>query len=241
MNQKDEITIFSTFALDKLVDEAGQLVREQKGGPALYLSNIFRQEKIPFTIESSVLTEVEIMMTKSGEFGRILKRSTPLSIQFSSIKTPFIVISTLLDEFSLKDISYFQGNIFLDIQGYVRDGKDFGKKKYWNPEKEIIDSIFCLKGTEKELANIQNTFLKNQKQKLLIKTMGKLGCEVFMDGNRYMVSPKSVIKTDNAIGAGDTFFAYFISKFMQSDNMLRSVNYAVEKTSEFLSFQGEVL
>lgn len=88
--------------------------------------------------------------------GKVPKKPRPLKVKFSSIKTPFLLISTLLDEFSLKGISNFKGKTFLDIQGYARDGKDFGKKKHWKPDKEIVDSIFCLKGTKQEIEYIPN-------------------------------------------------------------------------------------
>ena len=122
----------------------------------------------------------------------------------------------------------------MDIQGYVRDGSDFGKKKYWNPPEEVVNSIFCLKGTSEELLYIPSSFLESQKQKILIETKGQLGCEIFIRGKHRAIHPSRIVDTNDTIGAGDTFFAYFISEYIRKQNVQMSAVYATEETRKFL-------
>lgn len=230
-----KLTILSTFAQDKIINKESNLIYRQKGGPAFYFINIFKKESVSFNPILGSKVKVEILVAKGSEFGRVREIPKTKKINFEKIKTPFLLISTIYKEFNLSGISKFQGKIFLDIQGYVRDIKKFGKKQQWRPKNEIISSIFCLKGTEEEIKYIPYNFLKEQKQKILIITKGKSGCDVLAFGKKYEIKIKKPINTEDALGAGDTFFAFVVSKFLKTNNILKSVRYAVDKTSEFLT------
>jgi hypothetical protein len=242
MKNNKKITIFSTFAIDKLIDKNRRIIREQKGGPAFYIASALKRENINFNLIKASLVRVEILIKDGEEFGRIRQKNKPKKINFSAINTPLILISTILNDFDLKGASTFKGNIFLDVQGYVRNGIEFGKKKQWKPSKEIASSIFCLKGTEEELSFIPFSLWKEQKQKILLITKGKLGCEIWNKGKKETIKPKKIIKNiENVIGAGDSFFAYFISKFLRTENPFLSAKCAADKTSEFLAFNRHSL
>lgn len=234
MRNYKQITILSTFAKDKLIDEIGGLIREQKGGPAFYLLKALRDRNIDFELVTAPLVEVEILMKKDGEYGRIKQKSKSQKINFSLIKTPLLLISTILDEFNLSGINSFKGKVFLDIQGYVRDGEEFGRKKYWKMSQEITSSIFCLKGTEEEITCLPSSFVEVQKQKILLVTKGRLGCKIYAFGKETVIKPNVVVKTTETIGAGDYFFSSFLIQFMKTKNPLISAKYAIENTSQFL-------
>jgi hypothetical protein len=234
MTQKNEITIFSTFTKDKILSESEALIKEQEGGPAFYIKQAFEDEKINFVLKTSPKMNVQILITKNGEFGKVSKILKPKTIHFSQIKTPFLIISSVLNEFNLLELSNYQGRVFLDIQGYVRDGNSFGKKKLWKPKEGTFNNIFCLKGTREEWQNIPAQYFEIQKQKILIITDGKEGCEVFAFGKRYLVRPPKILALKNTIGAGDTFFAYFVSCLIKTESPLYSAKYATKKTSTFL-------
>lgn len=238
MTKKNKITIFSTFANDQLVSENGSVIGKQNGGPAFYLNRALKSEGAFFVMKTGPKMKVQILITRKGEFGRVSKRPAQKEIQFSQIKTPILLISSVLDEFDLINLSTFKGRIFLDVQGYVRDGNDFGKKKFWKPSGEAFANIFCLKGTEEELQNMPKPYIEAQKQKILLITKGKLGCEVFAFGKRYRIKPSKVVANKNTIGAGDTFFAYFVSRFTKTAKVIDSVKYAMIKTVAFLSAQN---
>ena len=238
MSQKNKITILSTFANDRLINKTVAITNKQKGGPAFFIDQIFKNEKISFDLKTGPKMEVQILITEKGEFGKIPQIPPKKTIRFSQIKTPFLLISSVLKEFDLANLSAFKGKTFLDVQGYVRNGNDFGKKKLWKPNKKIFSSIYCLKGTKEELLNIPKQYIETQKQKILLITNGKLGCEVFAFGKYYKIKPLKVVSSKNTIGAGDTFFAYFVSCFMKTANILNCLKYATNKTSAFLAAQN---
>lgn len=237
MIQENNITILSTFASDKLINKQGVVFAKQKGGPAFYLKSVFEREKILFILKTGSRINVDILITKNGEFGKIKKKPLIKNIQFSKIKTPYLLISSIANEFNLKGLSDFYGLLFFDAQGYTRNGDNFGQKFFWKANQTVFDKIFCLKGTKEELSNIPKNYFEAQKQKILLVTKGAGGCEVFAFGERFIVKPKKVIKTDNTIGAGDTFFAFFVSQFIKTGLVRDSVKYAIVMTSLFLSKQ----
>lgn len=74
MKRKNKITILSTFARDRLLDETGCLIREQEGGPAFYLKNTFKNEKISFLLKSyPSIVKVEILMKKLANWVKYRK------------------------------------------------------------------------------------------------------------------------------------------------------------------------
>jgi len=233
MDEYKKITILSTFTRDKIIDKAGKTISTQKGGPAFYISNVLKKENIPFELITAPLMNIEILKTKGNEIGRVKTELKTQKTDFSKIKTPILVISTILNEFDLNGISSFKGKVFLDIQGYVRDGNNFGGKKQFTASKEIISSIFCLKGTEEEIKYISPGFINQT----MIITKGNLGCEVFISGKKTELKTERIINTPESIGAGDTFFAYLISQFSKNNDFLKSVKYAMDQTSKFLSIK----
>jgi len=178
------------------------------------------------------------LIKNDNEFGKVSTRPEPKLIDFSSVETTYIMISTILDDFKLMNLADYSGKVLIDVQGYTRDGNDFGKKKLWQPDPDIFANIFCLKGTEQELENVSKEYIKKQKQKILLITKGVRGCEAFVFGERYMIKPEQVVQTENTIGAGDTFFAYFVVQFIKTEDARASLKYATRKTSEFLLEQN---
>lgn len=235
MRKRNNITVLSTFAGDTLVGIDGSIIRRQNGGPALYLKRALENERALFTLKTGKKIEVQILLTNNGEFGKVPKNPRPRNVTFSKITTPYLIISTVLDEFDLNNLSTYRGQVFMDIQGYVRNGDDFGKKKLWQSSDETNAKIFCLKGTAEEVQYLPKKVKQTQKKKVLIITKGRRGCEVFALGKRYIVIPPQVVTGVDTIGAGDTFFAYFILCYINTTNARESAKYAVQKTMAFLA------
>lgn len=231
---KNKVTLISSFATDRLFDQNNNLIREQKGGPAFFASNVFKKMKLPYSTIPSPKMIVEVILKDGNEFGKI-EPYPALDIDYANIDTPYIFISPILSEFSLRNVNKYKGRIFLDAQGFTRNAGEFGKKKNWNTKKEVEDSIFCLKVADYELPYLKKSFIKKQKQRILLLTQGVKGCAVYAFGESFFVKPKKIMKTSETLGAGDTFFAYFISQYIITKNTYKSVSYAVDKTSNFLA------
>lgn len=234
MGNQNNITVLSTFANDKLFNQRGQLLREQKGGPAYFIKKALEKEKASFKLFSPPIVEVEILMKEDGESGKIPKKPKKLKIDCRNISSPYVLVSTLLDEVDLIEVSKLQGKLFLDIQGFVRDRKDFGGKKKWSPPREMRNVLFCVKGTEEETAMLSKDFVKAQKKKLLIITKGTKGSTLFYRGESVSIRPKTILKTKDTLGAGDTLFAYFVSQYVKTNNAVKAAETATQKTEEFL-------
>lgn len=232
---KKKLTLLSRYAKDIFLDSNNKVLSEAEGGPAFYLTKILEKSKITFQVCLVEKVNVEILLNEEGEFGRIKSNHNPSHISYNNITSDYLVISTLLDDFDLSGINAFKGKVFLDIQGYVRDGKDFGKKVSWNPKEEIAQKIFCLKGTEEEIQFVDPNTIEKQKSKMLIVTKGSEGCDLYWKGKKFSFGPKELIKTKNTVGAGDSFFAIFVSQFIKSGDPVKSAQQAVLKTSEFLT------
>lgn len=235
MNRDDiTITLVASTATDVLIDESGVEFGRQEGGPARYLARALDRENIVFSVVSPPEVTVEIKITKQGEFGRVRERPRALVLNFGGMKSDLVIISTLLDEINLKTLPDYPGTVFMDIQGYVRDGSDFGKKKPWLPSLSVAESIDCLKATAEEVRYLPDWFIKAMKEKILIITKGMAGCEIYNKRIYYAFSPKIIIQSSNTIGAGDTFLAYFVAEYARSKNIERAGWYATNQTVKFL-------
>ena len=228
-----EISVFSTKAIDTLLNRNGEVISRQPGGPIFFIENVFKKTGIPFKSYNRKPVNVEILITDKGEFGRIPNPPRSLAIPFSK-KENWIIVSTLLSEWNFSKIKNFQGKIFVDIQGFVRDGRDFGKKRVWEESKNFANKIFCLKGTKQEVSFLPTEVQESQKSRMLVVTDGKNGVDLFFQGTKTYIPVEKVVKTKDTIGAGDTFFAYFVVAMFQGKSPVEAAKTAIQKTSEFL-------
>ena len=232
MNSRNNLTVLASFAIDRLLDKRGLLLCEQKGGPALFLQRVLGEEKIPFDIPYSSTLKVEILVAPKGEFGKVKTKAKPIKVSWRSLNTSAVLISTILDEYDLEGMEAYKNQVFLDVQGYVRDGENFGKKKYWDLSS---DSILCVKGTREEISYLPKDFVKKQKQRMLLITFDSKGSILYFENEAISAKPTKIVRAADTIGAGDSFFAYFVAKYLQSSDPRRSLEYATSKTTSFLS------
>ncbi|MBI5358199.1 hypothetical protein HZB69_01045 [Candidatus Amesbacteria bacterium] len=235
MSRTKNISVVSSYATDRLIEaRPGKVIREQKGGPVLYLAHALEKHGLHPEIFTGEKLLVEILVKQNDEFGSIKQK--PERLPLPPIKTGSAIVSTILDEWDLSNAGEYPGLLFVDIQGYVRDGSDFGEKKAWEDVRNIAPFVFCLKGNTVEIGMLPPDIIENQKKdKMLIVTKDKAGTEVFFRGNHVISAPSRIVHPPNTIGAGDTFFANFVYQFMTTDNVESAAHFALDKTSEFLS------
>lgn len=226
-----KILIFSTYSTDKVTKNGKTTIT--KGGPLFFIQNAFEDNGVPFLARHGETIDVEIKVEHGKEKGRVA--NFPKSIKISGPKdSPIVVLSTIFNEWDFSNLDKFKGKIFVDIQGYVRDPDKFGGKKVWNPSLNILKQIYCLKGNKEEMKYLSKNALKDQKKRLLIITNGKQGIEWYSKRKKYSIKNGRKIKVPDTIGAGDTFFGYFIASRYDGINVRRSICNAISKTSEFL-------
>lgn len=236
-----QITVVSTFSEDRLYYGKNDKRVSIQGGPAFYISDAFVKENISFEMRLAQRIIVDIFISNDGEFGKISETLDVFYPDYQSIQTPYILLSAIINEISLNTLERYQGKIFLDAQGFVRDGADFGKKKMWNPSDSIKERIFCLKVTLEEAGYLPEQFLEKQKDKMLIITKGSAGADLYFFGQKYSRIPNVQVNAHNTIGAGDSFFSYFIAQFIRVGDAMKSLDFAIIKTTDFLLSKQETL
>ncbi len=226
------ISIVSTNAIDRLIRSNGEVISQQLGGPLLFLEQAVKTLDVPQLITGEPIN-VEILITEKGEFGKILVQPKPKSLPIKRL-SGFAIVSTLLREWDITNCIDYKGKLFVDIQGYVRDGNDFGKKKMWSEVSNFSAHIFCLKGTGEEILYLPDNIIEDQKNRLLIITHGKNGVELFYKNTPFFIPVTRVIKSRDTIGAGDTFFGYFAASMYLGKEPVQAAESAMKQTTDFL-------
>lgn len=227
-----KISVVSSFSDDIIIDEKGVLIGVEPGGPALFISNVLESENVDFDIHTGDKVIVEIKVMHGNEFGKLDTQPNTRSVEDLSLNQ-WTLISTISNEWDIKKIKQLD-RLFIDAQGFVREGKHFGKKKKWPEINEIADKIYGLKGTAEEIASLPADFVKAQKNKLLVITHGPKGAEVYDKGKVYKVEAEHIDNLKDTIGAGDTFFTFFVIGLYNGFNSIEAAENAAKQTNNFL-------
>lgn len=229
-----ETVIISSFAKDILIKGKDRITK--KGGPAKFIKQVFELNKKNFSlITPKKEFIVEIKIKNNQEFGKIIK-----SYKVKNNKIPEnsnILISTIIDEFDLANLEKTKGIIGLDLQGYVRDGKNFGRKKYFDDFKKFYRKIDILKVTLEESRYINPKILK--KIPLVIITNGQKPGKILEKGIKIEQIYPSKIITDETLGAGDTFFSSFFISFCEDKDIKKAKDFALDSVNKFLKSKIE--
>jgi len=214
--------IISSFAEDRLITEKKIIVNQ--GGPAKFITQVYNKFKFPYCLICGDQGSVEIDMRNMVEQGKIISIGQ-ITSQIPN-NTEFVLISTLLDEFNLKASGKFN---CVDIQGYVRDGSNFGKKKMFDSEE--LEKFDIIKATKEEIRYIPKQ--RVEKLKMILLTDGENGFEVIKCGKK-QIFPIEKVETEDTIGAGDTFFAGFCVEYYKTRDIIKSAEFAKDITKTFL-------
>lgn len=228
----ETITIISSFTEDILINNKNEVIETHSAGPAFFISNALKDDDTPFQLITGNPMTVEILVTPEGEFGRIPEK--PITRPIIENISEWTVLSTVLKEWDPESIRKWPERLFVDLQGFVRNGNDFGKKQTWEKIASFKENVFCLKGTAEEVKYIPEEVLESQKKRLLLITHGDKGVDVFFNGQRTFIPTKKISGLKNTIGAGDTFLAYFVSCIYKGERPVAAAEYACKKTVVFL-------
>lgn len=229
---KEKIAVVSTEANDILINSEGKIFSRQPGGPTLFIERALKDSRVPYKLFKSDVIDVHILVTDEGEFGKVPSRPIQRKLGELNVRQ-WAIVSTVLNEWIIND-GPLPDKLFIDLQGFVRDGNDFGKKRRWEEINEFADKVFCLKGTEEEVACLPPAIIEDQKNRLLIITKGTEGADIFDRRKFTHISVEEVTGIPNTIGAGDSFLAYFVAAMYQGSEPAEAGAIAAQKTTEFL-------
>lgn len=228
-----KLIVASTAAEDRLFDGSGRLLRRQAGGPLFFIHRVLMQEGLPHVVSAPAESaSVDIRLREGEEVGRVtFVPDHPFS--WRDIVSDNVLISTLLEEVPLVGAEAYGGRIFLDAQGYVRSARL--SRRPWPMADGSWPSVFCLKATEEECAYTDARFIEDQKRRILLVTRGARGVAGWAYGVGFGAEPDRVLRPSDTLGAGDSFFAYFVAGIIRNLSVRQSVRRAVAKTSGFLA------
>lgn len=223
------IEVYSAYALDRYIRN-DKVFRESPGGPALFINETLTDLNIPHKVYSPDPVIVEILFTDLGEFGKV--PHPPEKQNISGKNGSLIIISTLLDEWRIVDGI---GSLYVDIQGYVRDGSDFGKKRDWSVPKNLWPQIECIKGTEEEIRFLDQEFIIDQKaNRQLIITQGAAGVDLFVKAEQLHIDAETLSNLPDTVGAGDTWFAAYVAHQALGKDFREAAAFATKYVAHFL-------
>jgi succinylglutamate desuccinylase len=225
-----KIQVISTFAKDTVIDLNHNIEEVTDGGPAFWISSALKKVGANFNIKTAKKkARVKIRIVGDYEEGRII--SCPKINSASIVYDKPTLISTISNEFDLKNICKTTSLIAVDIQGYIRAPKALEAKFKISPD--IYSRISILKATQDELRYLDNEFIESQKKRILIVTKGASGFDVYSKGRLIRIKAKR-ISVSNSIGAGDCLFSYFFYKYIQTKDPEVSANFAKKEVEKFL-------
>jgi membrane complex biogenesis BtpA family protein len=229
-SQKLNTLLVSSFSFDH-IDNQGQKTISP-GGPAYFISNVFKAKKLSYNLATSNITKVNEKIINGESVGSDVE--VPKLILPKNLNYKNIVISTQLQEFNLGKLVDAKANIYLDLQGYVSDEK-FGEMKNLKLKKEIWEKLSYVKCNQKELKYLPENFVEYIKNnKVFIITKGSNGVEYYFKGKKYFIQSEPVVKIKDTLGAGDTFFANFVYYNICFKNIRMAITKAMKNTEIFL-------
>ena len=226
------ITIVSTRVTDVLQDEAGRIIETRPGGPAYYIERVFQKADIPYQLVTGQEMTVKIVSVPGkDQVGKV--QDYGLRQKIPKVDTPHLLVSTLYEEWDLDPLSGYGGNLFLDVQGFVRNPQvGYGRKKKWAPPFGLVPLF--VKTNFAELAYIPAEFAEDQRRRGLIVTHDRFGSEIYWQGRREIIPTGELVETNDTLGAGDTYFARFTIEFLNTGDPIRAARQAAVQARQLL-------
>jgi D-beta-D-heptose 7-phosphate kinase/D-beta-D-heptose 1-phosphate adenosyltransferase len=102
---------------------------------------------------------------------------------------------------------------------------------------EWVNDATFIKINEQEYIQNQNKFTNSSFKGQLIVTMGEKGVK----WNELIYPPTRQAEVSDLSGAGDTFFAGFISQYLKSGSIIKSINFAQDCSLKAVEKKGVVI
>ena len=161
-------------------------------------------------------------------------------VGYSNAETAFsrVEVREILDRYSQGDWIYLQNEIS-DIQMIIQEAKQRGLNVALNPspmngvyEPVNLSQVDCLILNEMEAFRLTGAYgnaalmgLADKVQGIVVITLGPKGAISCKNGVTYEI-PACPADCKNTLGAGDTFFGFFLAEYLKSENITRALTLA---------------
>jgi sugar/nucleoside kinase (ribokinase family) len=143
-------------------------------------------------------------------------------------RIPVVLLGPLAQEIEPDMVTCFDGMVGVTPQGWMRQWDDAGRvsSRPWDCAVHLLPSADVLVLSEEDMGG---DLLQLQEYvrlcRIVVLTAGWKGATVFVEGERYEVSPRVTHEVDPT-GAGDVFTAAFLIRLDETGDPLRAARFA---------------
>lgn len=243
----EKFCLVTTEAVDHIFLPDREVV-ENNGGTTLFyrkavqgLKETHGENDIDFVwITPPKKTEVYIYPSQNYGYGINGSTVDPnlFDEAFREVSESAVIISTTLKtDF---DLSLLRNSldkiksIFIDVQGFTRDGKKH--EPFVFPDWLLQQENLVFKVADEEFQYINIDSIITNPRTTVLHTKGERGVTVMHNGTKTDILPTEVVKVPNerTRGAGDTFFFNFAINYLKSNNVINATKQAEQSVIQFL-------
>ena len=193
-----KVTLIASHTEDRIVNRDIGTKQVRSGGPARYCTQPLQDYGMDVELITGLRNAIVKIEIKSGKEEIWVSRIDPIVIT-DSLPSDHVLISPILSEFKLEQLSRHQCMGFLDAQGYIRtQGRD--KRRYWHCDLALLDQIIALKVNEGELQFTSSAILQFFMRRTLIITKGARGIEIGHKNQQRRIAVNALMPTDTLGG-----------------------------------------
>lgn len=228
-----KILLLASQSEDTITHKDGSIVK-QTGGPFKFISNYLTLHDVVFDSAPNTSAIVNVFVDDNDEHGDIVRAET-ISVPADLNSYDSVIISTVSPfAFDFKTVAGFKGNLFIDLQGFLRAEK--AKLPEIIKNLLLIQNFCIIKSTIRERAlfnNVNGDLLKHTQ--FMVETDNIRGVNLLQENIVRHFNVPRVIQGRDTIGAGDTFFAACIYHFMTGKPINKAVTTAMADVCDFLT------
>lgn len=185
-------------------------------------------------------TEVHIYPLENYGYGENDSTIDPafLSERLDSLDNPIVIVSTTLrTDFDLELLKPYAEKfkyLFIDVQGFTRDGR---RHNFFDiPEWLLGLPNVVFKVGEEELPYVNLQKIQENENAIVLYTRGKRGFTVVKGKSSVEIEPSEVIEREDQEfrGAGDTLLLNFAHHYVQYQDLMSAATYAERSVVNFL-------
>ncbi|WP_345953764.1 PfkB family carbohydrate kinase [Mucilaginibacter sp. PAMB04168] len=224
------------------------------GESELPVVNELRAKGIPVEVlpsKHSVYFENIYAANQDHRTQRVLQKADPFMVeQLQDVNARTFHLGPLLaDDMPIAVIKYLasKGKVSLDVQGYLREVRNFEVHAIdWPEKQEALQYVSILKANEAELEVLTGSKSIEQGGRMLamwgvkevVVTLGSMGSVILSDGHFYTIPAYPPVAVTDATGCGDTYMAGYLYQRSKGANIQQAGEFGAAMASLKIATSG---